>query len=190
MAKPESAEPLSVTYPEGSLYEDVITKRVWMLQIAPENLRCTVVLTPYEATQKGEVLEIQSAVFIASKRFKRVPAEALVMNKDGCFIHMDEEILGITFGGIDSYVDGQEAESLGNVLNFTPRAGSAHTQAAVPVVAMDYNPLTRVEEMRDRLTEIARSHRNILVETETLLATLADFERDFKAQLGLPVSDI
>lgn len=181
---------LEDTYPEGSLYEDVITKRVWMLQNTVKSFQGMVILTPYEITQTGEVLEVKASVFIASKRFKRVPAEALVINGDGVFLHMDEELFQVTFGNLDEYPLHQEAESLGNVVNFTPRAGSANTQEAVPVVAMAYNPLIRVAEMKDRLTEVAACHRKILVETESLLATLTAFERDFKAQLGLPVSDI
>ena len=83
-----------------------------------------------------------------------------------------------------------EGAALGNVINFTRRVPSENTLEAVPPLSMDYNPLTRVAEMRDRLTELASCHRKILVETESLLSTLTAFERDFKVQLGLPVSDI
>ncbi len=180
---------LSQAYPKGSLYEDVITKRIWSLSESPNNLRGKVFLTPYAVTQTGEVLEVETATFIASKRFQPVPENALVVTPEGVFIHMDEELQQTTFGNMEDYVS-KEGAALGNVINFTRREHSANTLEAVPPLSMDYNPLTRVAEMRDRLTELASCHRKILVETEALLSTLTAFERDFKVQLGLPVSDI
>lgn len=181
---------LSQAYPKGSLYEDVITKRIWSLSESPNNLRGKVFLTPYAVTQTGEVLEVETATFIASKRFQPVPENALVVTPEGVFIHMDEELQQTTFGSLEDYMESKEAKSLGNVINFTRRVPSENTLEAVPPLSMDYNPLTRVAEMRDRLTELASCHRKILVETESLLSTLTAFERDFKVQLGLPVSDI
>ena len=180
---------LSQAYPKGSLYEDVITKRIWSLSKSPNNLRGKVFLTPYAVTQTGEVLEVETATFIASKRFQPVPENALVVTPEGVFIHMDEELQQTTFGSLEDYMS-MEGAALGNVINFTRREHSANTLEAVPPLSMDYNPLTRVAEMKDRLTELASCHRKILVETESLLSTLTAFERDFKVQLGLPVSDI
>ena len=180
---------LSQAYPKGSLYEDVITKRIWSLSESPNNLRGKVFLTPYAVTQTGEVLEVETATFIASKRFQPVPENALVVTPEGVFIHMDEELQQTTFGSLEDYTS-NEGAALGNVINFTRRAPSENTLEAVPPLSMDYNPLTRVAEMKDRLTELASCHRKILVETESLLSTLTAFERDFKVQLGLPVSDI
>ena len=180
---------LSQAYPKGSLYEDVITKRIWSLTESPTNLRGKVFLTPYAITQTGEVLEVETATFIASKRFQPVPENALVVTPEGVFIHMDEELQQTTFGSLEDYMS-MEGAALGNVINFTRRAPSENTLEAVPPLSMDYNPLTRVAEMRERLTELASCHRKILVETESLLSTLTAFERDFKVQLGLPVSDI
>lgn len=180
---------LAHTFPKGSLYEDVITKRIWSLTEPPVSLRGKVILTPYAVTQTGEVLEVETAVFIASKRFQPVPEDALVITSEGVFIHMDEELQQLTFGNMEDYVT-KEGAALGNVINFTRRGHSANTLEAVPKLSMDYNPLTRVAEIKDRLTELASCHRKILVETESLLSTLTAFERDFKVQLGLPVSDI
>lgn len=180
---------LSFDYPEGSLYEDVITKRIWMLQTTITSLHGLVVLTPYETTKTGELMEISAAVFIASKRFKRVHSEALVITNEGVFIRMDEEMFQMTFGDMDAYPVAEEAKSLGTVINFTPRSSNGNTPERVYDPSMDYNPLIRVGEMKDRLKEVIRCHKNILVESEALLATLTDFERDFKAQLDLPVSD-
>ena len=181
---------LAQIYPKGSLYEDMITKRIWSLTESPNNMRGSVFLTPYAVTDTGEVLEVKTSDFIASKRFKLVPENVLVMTPSGVFIHMDEELYQTTFGNLDEYMESKEAKSLGNVINFTWREHSANTLEAVPPLSMDYNPLTRVAEMKDRLTELASCHRKILVETEALLSTLTAFERDFKVQLGLPVSDI
>ena len=181
---------LAQTYPKGSLYEDVITKRIWSLGEAPSNMRGSVFLTPYAITQTGEVLEVKTSDFIASKRFSRVPENALVVTASGAFIHMDEELYQTTFGNLEDYPDSKEASALGNVINFTQRVRSENTPEAVPHVSMDYNPLTRVSEMKDRLAEALACHRKIVVETEALLTTLTAFERDFKVQLGLPVSDI
>lgn len=181
---------ISDSYPEGSLYEDVITRRVWMLQNAITSLQGISILIPYEITNTGEVMEVKTSVFISSKRFKRVPADALVVNASGVFLHMDEELFQTTFGELDDYPIQQEASALGNVVNFTPRGVSGHTQEPVAVNSLDYHPLTRVSEMRDRLMEVVSCHRKILVESEALLATLTAFERDFKEQLGLPASDI
>ena len=180
---------LAKAYPKGSLYEDVITKRIWLLSESPTNLRGKVFLIPYAITQTGEVLEVETATFIASKRFQPVPENALVITSEGAFIHMAEELQQTTFGNLEDYMD-KEGAALGNVINFTRRAPSTNTQEEVAPLSMDYNPLTRVAEMRDRLTELASCHRKILVETESLLSTLTAFERDFKVQLGLPVSDI
>lgn len=187
----EDCDPsLDEMFPEGSLYEDMITKRIWMLQTRVTGFSGMVILTPYETTQTGEVLEVPAATFIASKRFKRVPSEALVITPEGAFIQMDEELLSLTFGPMEDYPSQEEMKSLGNVVNFTRPAANVPTQAAVSIPSMEYHPLTKVTEMKERLMEIASCHRKILVETEALLATLTAFERDFKSQLDISVSDI